>query len=520
MAVTRRGVSGESLRSISTPDRIVSRLGVLEFDDGAPSEATADLLYDHLDFTHAVEAYLGALPGVSLEAVRRGLQSIGVEDDSFVLFSDLMDSASLFLTANCDTVYFWGFVDLSLGPKVVDVPRLGAPSGVLGTVDDMWFRWIADVGLPGPDRAQGGRYLFVGPGYDGPLPDGGFFVTRARTNRIALIGRAFLVDNDPKPAVEAIRSGIKVSPYVSGSSGTGVASYLAGLAPLAQAPRATKTRFIEGSGVQVNTIPPNDFSYWTLVDDLIQREPVGSGDPELVGLLASVGIVTGKPFKPDARMRQILEQAVIVGNAVARTLYVAPRRSEGLHFYVDSQWFNPLFIGGYEFMDPPARITAAGVVPGPSNGARKVNARTSFFYYATGVTPAMCMYLTGIGSQYLAVTRDSEGVYFDGARGYRLRLPPEIPEGRFWSVVLYDRQTRSMLQTGQVKPSLGSQSGTIQANADGTTDIYFGPTAPAGKERNWLQTIPGKGWWAILRLYDPLQRFFDKTWRPSEIEPI
>ena len=143
---------------------------------------TAALLYDHLDFTHAVEAYLGALPGVSLEAIRRGFGSIGVEDGSFVLYPHQMDSASLFLTANCDTIYFWGFIDLSDGPKVIDIPPLGAPTGILGTVDDMWFRWLTDVGLPGPDRAQGGRYLFVGPGYDGPLPDGASSCrTRART---------------------------------------------------------------------------------------------------------------------------------------------------------------------------------------------------------------------------------------------------------------------------------------------------------------------------------------------------
>ena len=247
---------------------------------------------------------------------------------------------------------------------------------------------------------------------------------------------------------------------------------------------------------------------------------MGAGDPEVLGLLASVGIVKGKPFEPGGRARQILEQAVIVGNAAARTLSMAPRRSDRLHFYGDSQWFNPLFVGGHEFMDPPARITAAGVVQSPSDGARKINARASFFYYATGITPAMCMYLTGIGSQYLAVTHDSEGAYFDGGRAYKLTLPPEIPQGRFWSVAIYDRQTRSMLQTGQSKPSIGSQSGTVEANADGATEIHFGPTAPAGKESNWLQTVRGKGWWAILRLYDPLQPFFDKTWRPSEIEPV
>ncbi len=151
-------------KSVATPDRVESRLGTLEFDDGAPSDATAALVYDNLDFQNGVQAFLGALPGASLAALRRGFRSAGVEDNSFTLFPELMDSASLFLTANCDTVYFWGFVDLSDGPMVVDVPALGAPTGILGTIDDMWFRWVTDLGLPGPDRGAGGRYLIVGPG--------------------------------------------------------------------------------------------------------------------------------------------------------------------------------------------------------------------------------------------------------------------------------------------------------------------------------------------------------------------
>jgi hypothetical protein len=140
---------------------------------------------------------------------------------------------------------------------------------------------------------------------------------------------------------------------------------------------------------------------------------------------------------------------------------------------------------------------------------------TNFFYMATGITPAMCMRLTGIGSQYIYAMRDSEGAFFDGARNYRVTLPPDIPQSRFWSLMLYDRQTRSMLQTDQAKPDVGSQSGTVEANPDGSTDIYFGPTAPQGKENNWLQTVPGKGWWTILRLYNPLQSFFDT--RPGDL---
>src|SRR5688572_26362308 len=116
--------------------------------------------------------------------------------------------------------------------------------------------------------------------------------------------------------------------------------------------------------------------------------------------------------------------------------------------------------------------------------------------------------------------RDSHGEFFGGARSYKVTLPADIPQSRFWSLMLYDRQTRSMLQTGQPKPDVGSQSGTVETNPDGTTDIYFGPTAPEGKEHNWLQTVPGKGWWTILRLYNPLEPFFDKSWRPSEIEAL
>ena len=514
------GVSGETLRSISTPDKVESRLGVLQFDDGAPTEDTAELLYEHLDFLHGVQAFIGAFPGASMWALRQGFRSIGVEDNSVLIFSELMDSASLFLTANCDTVYFLSFIDLSDGPMVMDIPPLGPPSGILGTVDDMWFRWVVDFGLPGPDRAQGGRYLFVGPGYDGPLPDSGFHVSHVRTTRVLMLGRAFMIDNDPAPPVEAIRNGVKISPYVPGAHGTAVGTFLAGGSPIATVPEVADTHFIEGSGVSFNTIPPNDSTYWESVNALVQQEPAGSGDPELLGPLASIGIVHGQPFQPDDRMRKILDDAAVVGNATARTISVTPRPGEEFAYYPDSHWFNCLWVGGYDFLDPPPQITSEGVDLGSSDGARKLNARIAWFYPYTGDSPALCMRLTGIGSQYLMAMRGSDGAYLDGARTYRLTLPPDIPETRFWSVMAYDRQTRSMLQSDQVRPDIGSQSGTVETNPDGTTDVYFGPTAPDGKENNWIKTVPGKGFFPILRLYNPEAAFFDKSWRPSEIEPV
>lgn len=513
------GVSAETLRSISTPDRVESRLGTLEFRDGAPTKATAELLYDQLDFMHGMEAFINAFPGASLAAMHEGFLSIGVEDNSVLLFSGLMDSASLFLTANCDTIYFISFIDLTSGPMVLDVPPFGPPSGILGAIDDMWFRWVTDFGVPGPDRAQGGRYLIVGPGYDGPLPDSGFHVSHTRTTCVIAFGRVFMIDNDPRPAAEVVRHGVRISPYQPGAQGTSVAAYLTGAAQLGAVQPVPETRFIEGSGRSFNTIPPNDYSFWETINGLVQQEPPGAVDPETLGLLASVGIVHGKPFKPDERMRGILQDSVTVGNATARTVSFAPRPEEGFAYYPGSQWFNMLFTGGYEFLDPPPQITADGAVPTPSDGARKLNARIAFFYPYSGITPAMCMRLPGIGSQYLMAMRDGSGEFLDGGRGYRLTLPPGIPESRFWSVMLYDNQTRSMLQTGQPKPDLGSQSGTVQTGPDRSTEIYIGPTAPEGKETNWLQTVPGKGFFAILRLYNPLPPFFDKTWRPSEIEP-
>ena len=145
------------------------------------------------------------------------------------------------------------------------------------------------------------------------------------------------------------------------------------------------------------------------------------------------------------------------------------------------------------------------------------------FYVATGITPAMVMYLPNIGSAYLGTFFDSRSAPLDGGKNYSVNLPRRIPAARFWSLTIYDNQTRSMLDTPQRFPRAGSQSfpsPAAVANADGSTTIYFGPKAPEGKTSNWIQTTPGKGWFVLLRLYSPLPPFFDKSWRPGEIEEM
>ena len=402
--------------SITTPDTVQSRLGTLEFNDGAPTPDTAERLYDHLDFMRGVEAYLNSIQGASLVAVRRGFLSVGVEDNQVLIFPELMDSASLFLTANSDTVYFWTFIDLTDGPMVIDVPVMPAPSAILGTVDDMWFRWVTDVGLPGPDRGEGGKYLLVGPGYDGPLPDSGFHVSHVRTTR-ATADRAGVHDRQrPRPGGRAVKAGFRMYPYTPGAMGTAVGSFLAGRAPLAGAAETPETTFVDAVHLEINTITPNDFSFWETIDELVQQEPAGAGDPEILGQLAAVGIRKGQPFAPDERMRAILEEAVAVGNATARTLDSLRASRRGLAYYPDSAWVNLLLVGGYEFMTPPPQVTPEGVKPCPSDGARKLNSRIVFFY-PTPASRRRCACGSPVSGRNTSDgLTDADGDCLDGAR--------------------------------------------------------------------------------------------------------
>jgi hypothetical protein len=501
--------------SITTPDKVDSRLGPLEFKDGAPSPATMAKVYDNLDVTHAVNAFMNTMQGVNMAAARKGFLAVGLKDNEIGVFSELMDAKSLFLTANADTVYFVGFIDLTKGPMVFETPPKA-----LGVLDDMWWRWVTDFGLPGPDRGEGGKYLLLPPGYDGPLPEGGYFVSRSRTTRVVILGRLFMENNDPKPAADLIRKATKIYPYEAGGVGTSIAEFLTGKEKLGRVTPPPPTVFHELSGKVMNTIPPNDFSFYEMLNEVVQQEPATSLDPELMGSLAAIGIIKGKPFAPDERMKKILTEALSVANATSRSLFMNPRAADW-YYYPGSAWLNPLFVTGSEFETPIPMITREGVKPFPPTGYRTLDARSMFFYGITGITPAMSMRLTGIGSQYLFVTLDADKQYFDGAKTYKVTLPKGIPEEKFWSFTVYDNQTRSMLDTPQRYPRAGSQSypsPAAEPDADGSTTVYFSPTQPTGIKRgNWIQTDPKKGWFTILRLYSPLEPFFTKAWRPSEI---
>jgi hypothetical protein len=389
----------------------------------------------------------------------------------------------------------------------------------------MWFSWVIDIGRPGPDRGEGGKYLLVPPGYEGPLPDGGYFVARSRTNRVLYAARSFLVNDDPSPAVENIKKNLKVYPYTPGGYGTSIATALEGNVRLGQNPPLPETRFIEASGRSFNTIPPSGYGFFEMINENVQQEPATSYDVELAGQLAAIGIQHGKPFNPDARMKKILSDAAALGSATGRVLNW---RYATIHpdwaYYPDSHWGNMLFEGGAFFETPPPAYEDGMFKPYAPTGARTLDSRTAFYYAYTLDSPGMIMRIPGVGSQYLMGFLDADGKAFDGGKTYKVTLPKDIPAQAFWSLTLYDNQSRSMLQTPQKYPRAGSQaypSPAAEASDDGATSVYFAPEQPEGVARgNWIQTVPGKGWFTILRLYSPLPSFFDKSWRPSEIELV
>ena len=438
-----------SRHAITTPDKVETRIGTLEFKDGAPTAATAEKVLDSLDYVRGVDAFMNSFSGASAYAIRKGFHSIGAEDNTVVIFSELMDANSLFLTANADTIYNLAVLDLTKGPMVVDVPPKA-----LGTINDMWFGWIIDIGGPGPDRGEGGKYLILPPDYDGPLPDNGFFVGRSKTTHVLYGVRAYLENNDPKPAAALIKERLKIYPYTPGGYGTSIATALEGKVRLEGNPPIPPTKFVEASGKSFNTIPPNDFSYFEMVNELVQMEPATSTSPELLGQLAAIGIVKGKPFNPDARMKKILTEAAAVGNAAGRIFNWRASEIPGWALYPGSMWASMLWEGGYNFETPPPMITKEGYFkPLPATGARTLNSRTAFYYGYTLDSPGMIMRLPNVGSQYLMGFMDADKNPYDGGKTYRVTLPKDIPAAAFWSFTLYDNQTRSMLADATALPA-------------------------------------------------------------------
>lgn len=462
----------QAVAALSTADVVASPFGDLRFFDGLPLPETVTAAYDALDLMRAIEVFLNAVPGASLVAFRNGLRAAGIVTARQIGITEpRANSGALYLTPNTETTYGVTMLDLnSWGPTVIE-----APPQSLCVVDDFWFRYVADMGIAGPDQGAGGKYLFLPPDYDGDVPDG-YFTYRTPTFTNFVVLRAL----GGVPAMKQTR-----------------------IYPLAEAADPGENEFINLAEIAINTVHANDFSFYEEVAELVQEEPVEALDPERAGQLAGIGIVQGQPFAPDDRLKDILERAAPIAAGIARVIAYAPRDPEAVLY---GSWRNGFVGGSYEFL---------------RNGARLLDARTQFHYLATVITPAMAHAQIGAGSAYAYTVHDANGDLLDGARTYRLHVDANPPAKNFWAVDVYDTQTRSLLVVPSTRwPALASNDGKLQANDDGSFDLYFGPAAPEGKESNWVETIPGKAWFQLFRIYGPLEAWFDQTWRLNEFEPV
>lgn len=463
---------------IPAPDRIETHFGTLTFAGGAfPNPDSVQKIYDEMDLQRATQAYMDFFPALSLSAiVKAQVRDFGFKSASDVgVMADFMTPSENYLTGNNVTVYAFATIDLKVdGPTVVEIPP-----GMYGNANDANFKYLTDFGPTGPDQGKGGKYLFLPPGYKDAAPEG-YFVFHSPGYRIWAMMRGFGEVGNGDRAVAWFRERLQVYPLASG-------------------PREHMA--VNTSGLGANTLPPEDASVFTLLNEIIQHEPTDLFDSELLGRLATLGIEKGKPFQPDERLQHIFNQAAKQGVAMSRAIVYASRDPE-IKYWPDRHW-EKMFIRNTEFTN---------------NGYRDIDARTLWHYQAICVSPNLLSTTPGVGTAYLTAFRDQNGNYLMGDQTYRLRVAANPPVQRFWAVTAYDALSRSLLNSGG-NITIGSL-GNPEVNADGSVDIYCGSQSPAGKEKNWIKTVPGKGWFAVFRFYGPIEGYIDKTWVLNDFELV
>ena len=467
----------------TTSDRVETRLGTLNFERGYPTPETTRKLFDEIDYQRAVQAYLWGYPAVSFESIRLAAQKeFGADYNDIGIADNFVDPKSMWLTANDTTIYAFANVDLAKsGPIVIEIP----PGPIVGLIDDFWQRSATDVGLPGPHGDKGGKFLLVPPGYKGALPKEGYAIRQGTMNNYNIMVRGIVanLDKDVPVAVERVR---KMRIY-----------------PLSERnPKPNKYGSI--SGKTVNTLPPTGIEYWARLSAVINNNPVHERDRFFMAMLKPLGIEKGKPFKPDDRQRAILEEAARIGDAMARTmLFDAEHRFSGFNAIRDTNWNWVLLVNPKQETEHYSQL----------------DERLHYTYGAIYTSPGIGIMKAGPGSNYIQTFKDKDGNRLDGGKSYRLRVPPNVPAAAFWSVTLYDTAIRSMIQNPS-GDSARSSFDKLKPNADGSIDLHFGPKEPAGAGINWIETVPGKGFYPMVRFYSPKAGLFDGTWKLPDVELV
>lgn len=458
------------------------------FSEGYLTPDAQQHLAQEVLFQNAVQTYLWALPALNMYGMKEGSEKVfGKGYNVLPIFKERLNAKTVVTTPNSDVIYAMGYVDLKEdGPLVIEVPP-----GLQGILDDFWQRgicsegkiegrvWCGDIGLPGPDHGKGGKYLLLPPDYKGAAPQG-YFTMRSHTYGVFVFWRGFF--RDPKNLAPPVNTMEQTRIY-----------------PLGRKDTAQPMKFPDASNVPVDMLFPRDGTAFDMLGRFVEHEYVDPADMWMRGMAANLGIVKDKPFAPNAAMRETLDRAARVAFAMSRAVALTP--NGWTKWYPDRKWLN-VFVGGNPNFTSPTHDL--------------FDARASFFSVAYSTSPGMVVSMVDVGAKYLTAVTDSEGKFLSGAKGYRLHIPNGIPAKLFWSVTVYDALTASGLDNGQPFPSINSMDKPA-TNADGSTDFYFGPTS-AEEGKNWLRTVPGKGYFIVLRLYGPTKPFFDQTWRPDDVE--
>lgn len=458
-------------------DRSVeTRLGTLEFVNDFPTAETVDRLREELKFQAAVQVFLWSFPLMDVFSLREGHRSIGVGPTTIPITEDFLSAKSVVPTGNQETVYAYNAMTID-EPLVLEV----VPN-VVGFIADAWQRPVMDVGRPGPDRGEGGNYLLVPPGYDDDLPGEGYHVVELPTKTLFWLVRAFSEDGTPQAAAQHLK-GLRLYPY-------------------SEVDGPHEQHFVDGSTNPSYCIPPRGFEYWERLADYIEDEVVQERDRAILGMASLIGIEKGVAFEPDDSLRELLVEAEEVGVAMCTTLAFASELPRA-RVYDDRQW-EYCFLTDSPSFDSESRL--------------ELYERSAFAYQAMTGAFAMVLQLRGRGSKYIATFKDEDGNYLDGNSNYVLNVPADVPAADFWSVAVYDNATRSLIDNGEANSTRNSNM-ELQANPDGSIDLYFGPEPPEGSERNWVGTLPDKGFFLYFRFYGPLEPFYDQTWRPGDVQP-
>ncbi|MRG60691.1 DUF1214 domain-containing protein [Agromyces sp. CFH 90414] len=461
------------------PESVESRIGALHYDVGCPTPDTSQRLFDEMDFQRAVQAYLWAYPAVSFESIRSVAKNdLGMEPFDLGIADNFVDPRSLWLTANDTTIYAFVNFDLSQGPVVIEIP----PGAIVGLVDDFWQRSLVDVGLPGPDAGKGGKFLLLPPDASDDAHDG-YYTVHAHMHDHNMLVRGIIVDGDIPDAVQRIRN-VRIYSW-------------------SEREHPTPNRFVSISGARIDTRPPGGLEFWRRLSRVIDNNPVQEHDRFHMAMLKPLGIEKGKPFQPDDRQTRILEEAAELGDAMARNvMYENSQRMSGATAFPGTRW-------DWVILVTPRQ---------EAENYSQLDERLQYTYGAIYLSPGIGKMRPGPGATYLQAFRDSAGNHFDGAKAYRLHIPANPPAAAFWSLTLYDTATRSMLQN-PTNDAARSGYDDLAVNEDGSIDLFLSPEPGTGPTSNWIETVPGRGFYPMFRLYSPTSPLFDGAWTLPDVEP-